>query len=833
MRSVYKTLFYYFLIYNSFLFGASISGVVQNSNSGSPVQGALVWALTNDSTSSDSMFYEAYTDEQGQYILNDIVKGSYHISVTHPDFYRATETLDVANGDIAYNLNFKLIQIQNQFDNKISGIVYDKVTNETIAGAEIILRPFGIFSHQYYAVSNEKGQYYFKNIVPSPHIILAYKPGYASFISDTFKVDENTVIDDLDLYLKPINNDSLGVLFGYVSTLYDSISPTDTLNTRPVYPALISLFNNNISPDPVGDSLYYSTWNNPDGSYKIDNIIPGNYQVKVSARGYESEEINGFQIQTGRNKKDFLLKQVNFKYGSITGKVTFDDLNEPVSYAFMEFIGVDQDRQWYNTFTDSAGLYAIKLPVGRYVVSCSYHGLSWIDSLWFGPVPPYSYQEYYDDVHTFSEATIIPVEYNTEVKGIDFSIPKLSDIKEIHISGNVKDYFKQPVEGAKIKVWINNYYPPVDSIGPSIYDSLFTTYSKEDGSWSLQFKYPNIIFSSIVVSVQKRGYDIQFYDHKPEFYLADRIYIRPEIENINFDLKPIDTHDPVSISGSVENQYGNPVSNAFVLAGNVSLGTLYFALTGNDGRYNFDGIPAGVYYVVFAADGYIPEFYNNAHTWEDADAIIAYQDVDNINAELASLHPCGGNGIILGQVSDNLGSPLPGALVTVKNSNNLVVAYSFTDEKGNFQMGGMNSDEFTIEAGKIAYTSAQKTVKQDADFATNVVNLSLNKAVTAIKNRENNFVPDKIYLSKSYPNPFNPSTSVEFGLPSASKVKISVFNILGQEIKVLVNGTVSAGQHSIVWNATDENGKKVSSGLYFLKLQAGETSLLQKMILAK
>ena len=74
MRFVYKTLFYYFLIYNSFLFGASISGVVQNSNSGSPVQGALVWALTNDSTSSDSMFYEAYTDEQGQYILNDSPK---------------------------------------------------------------------------------------------------------------------------------------------------------------------------------------------------------------------------------------------------------------------------------------------------------------------------------------------------------------------------------------------------------------------------------------------------------------------------------------------------------------------------------------------------------------------------------------------------------------------------------------------------------------------------------------------------------------------------------------------------------------------------------------
>jgi hypothetical protein len=81
---------------------------------------------------------------------------------------------------------------------------------------------------------------------------------------------------------------------------------------------------------------------------------------------------------------------------------------------------------------------------------------------------------------------------------------------------------------------------------------------------------------------------------------------------------------------------------------------------------------------------------------------------------------------------------------------------------------------------------------------------------------------------KNYPNPFNPETTISFNLPKASEIELSIYNIKGQLVKRLVNGTVEAGQHKIVWS-----GEGVSSGLYFYKLTTTEGSLINKMMLLK
>ena len=88
-------------------------------------------------------------------------------------------------------------------------------------------------------------------------------------------------------------------------------------------------------------------------------------------------------------------------------------------------------------------------------------------------------------------------------------------------------------------------------------------------------------------------------------------------------------------------------------------------------------------------------------------------------------------------------------------------------------------------------------------------------------------------MSQNYPNPFNPTTEITFALPKAETVKLSVYNTSGQLIRTLVNGFYSEGFHTVMWNATDEAGSRVTSGMYVYVLRAGGTVLQNKMLLMK
>jgi hypothetical protein len=94
-------------------------------------------------------------------------------------------------------------------------------------------------------------------------------------------------------------------------------------------------------------------------------------------------------------------------------------------------------------------------------------------------------------------------------------------------------------------------------------------------------------------------------------------------------------------------------------------------------------------------------------------------------------------------------------------------------------------------------------------------------------------LPETYQLSQNYPNPFNPTTIIKFQLPKESFVSLKVYDITGKEIKTLLNGNISAGYHSVSWNATDNDGRKVSSGIYFYRITTPEFSSVKKMMLLK
>jgi hypothetical protein len=111
-----------------------------------------------------------------------------------------------------------------------------------------------------------------------------------------------------------------------------------------------------------------------------------------------------------------------------------------------------------------------------------------------------------------------------------------------------------------------------------------------------------------------------------------------------------------------------------------------------------------------------------------------------------------------------------------------------------------------------------------ADF--DFVRINANHSVTSVSGTQ--MKPTVFSLAQNYPNPFNPSTNISYTLKNNTKVRLSVFDLLGREVAVLANEIQTAGPHEVTFSA---NG--LSSGIYFYKLQAANGVITKKMMLLK
>ena len=94
-------------------------------------------------------------------------------------------------------------------------------------------------------------------------------------------------------------------------------------------------------------------------------------------------------------------------------------------------------------------------------------------------------------------------------------------------------------------------------------------------------------------------------------------------------------------------------------------------------------------------------------------------------------------------------------------------------------------------------------------------------------------IPDEFAIKQNYPNPFNPVTRILYDIPEASHVTITIYNLLGNQVKTLVSGYQEPGYKTILWNATNERGAPVSAGMYLYSIKAGDFHQTKKMLLLK
>ncbi len=102
-----------------------------------------------------------------------------------------------------------------------------------------------------------------------------------------------------------------------------------------------------------------------------------------------------------------------------------------------------------------------------------------------------------------------------------------------------------------------------------------------------------------------------------------------------------------------------------------------------------------------------------------------------------------------------------------------------------------------------------------------------------VDGENDNQVPTEFSLGQNWPNPFNPATTIRFGLPKSTYVTLRVYNILGGEVVTLIAKDLPAGNYQIDWNGADANGREVATGLYLYRLQADTYTETRKMLLLK
>ncbi|NIV95765.1 T9SS type A sorting domain-containing protein [candidate division KSB1 bacterium] len=171
---------------------------------------------------------------------------------------------------------------------------------------------------------------------------------------------------------------------------------------------------------------------------------------------------------------------------------------------------------------------------------------------------------------------------------------------------------------------------------------------------------------------------------------------------------------------------------------------------------------------------------------------------------------------------DGIAQP-PGERRIVMSSGPFTMALGDTQEVIIALVGGLGADRlFSVQV-----------MKHHAKWARQLAQANFELPPEPQPETKEPPLPNHFRLSQNFPNPFNPRTEIRYELPEDRHVNLTVYNVVGQKIKTLVDEVKAAGAHSVTWDGTDERGQPVPSGVYLYRFDAGVVSGTKKMILVR
>lgn len=224
---------------------------------------------------------------------------------------------------------------------------------------------------------------------------------------------------------------------------------------------------------------------------------------------------------------------------------------------------------------------------------------------------------------------------------------------------------------------------------------------------------------------------------------------------------------------------------------------------------------------------------------------VAYEQESGVNTAFLGIVPLSQGQLSGGRISSGAAEIYPtGVAFTDSIKNNFVSTFRATNM---FTDNGKSDDQSIIASVGPYDINAKDTVR--AAFAV-ISGSSLGDLIATARLAQRDYVaignafgpvtkvnPEEIPLTfaldQNFPNPFNPTTMIRFALPKESKVSLKVYDVIGREVRTLVNGDLAAGINTVEWNGRNNLGQAVASGMYLYRIQAGTFVSTKKMMLLK
>jgi hypothetical protein len=419
------------------------------------------------------------------------------------------------------------------------------------------------------------------------------------------------------------------------------------------------------------------------GNFVLRHLIPGLYVVKADARKYLHEFYNNVShfdeatpVQVAENDSISGIGFTLSKGGTIAGFVGADSDSGAIAGAHVIAIHTTQPRRSRHAVTDENGAYEITtLKTGTYAVAAE--------------APGYI-REYYDDKDDLISADLISIIEPDSVGGIDMYLATGSAI-----SGNVSDNNGEPLARAVVRVLA------LISNRPRYFREVRTD---ENGDYLV-----SVPPGFYLVQASARGYLSEFYDDAREYQDATpvQVFENQHTTNIDFVLNPL-----AAISGKVVEAVTNKPLRAVVTAfpephrafdptrPAIEARYPFVAKTDSLGNYVIENVKPGKYYVRAEAEGYLPEFWQEAASLSEADTVVVTESAGATGIDFTLER----GGVISGTVYTAKDSTeLQGAVLQVWSSTGNAIRRAVTDENGDYRLGGLRTGDYYVFAKAQGY----------------------------------------------------------------------------------------------------------------------------------